>query len=127
MVRRGNTDGVVVEEHHFAWHIGQQIFCGFVDRFGRKFVLFVGGGVHENPCSALFVEEGGIGFVNIGGFQFVAAFVGSFQNGTAGEVAEFALIERLAFSRFDEVTFDHNERIAVDLNFQTFTKLAGVV
>ena len=127
MVRRGDPDRVVVVKEHFARHFRKEVLPSVVERFLLEFVLFERFLFHKEVRAAHFVKEGDVRFVNVGAFERIAVFVRAFENRAAVQVAEFALVKRLALTRFDKLAFDHNERISVNLDFQAFTKFAGVV
>jgi hypothetical protein len=65
--------------------------------------------------------------LHVGRFQRIASLVGTIQHGIPNEVAELTLVESVAFARFDKIALQHQIRIAVDLDLETFAKLAGII
>ena len=128
VVRRRKSQRVAVEEHHLADHAFGQILPSVIDRFGRQFVLLVGFIIHEDPHIALSIEILGSDLFDISGLErFATALVGSVQHRPTDQVSELALIESLPFAWLDEIALDHDIRIAVDLDFQSLTKIARTI
>jgi len=127
MVRRSHADRLVVVQHEAAKHPFLEILPGVVHLLGGQLVLLVGFVLHEDEVVLLLVEELGLDFVDLGGVEGVAAFVGAVQHGAAEQVPQLAFVERLALAGLDEVALDHDVRIAVQLDLQALAKLAGVV
>ncbi len=92
-----------------------------------QFVLLVRGVVHEHERVALAIEILGIDFLDVGGIERIAAFIRPVEHRLADEVFEPALIKCLPLAWLDEIAFDHQIGIAVELDFQTLLELAGVV
>jgi len=126
VVRRRDADRVIVVQHDVAFHFLFEVLPVVVHEFRGKLVLFVGFRAHENVGITIAEKVLRLDLSNVGGFDGVAAFPGAFEDRSAQEVAELALVERLAFARFHELALDHDEGVAFELNFQTFAKIASV-
>lgn len=126
VIRRRDTDRIVIVEHDVAFHFFFQILPVVVDKLGGKLVLLVRFGAHENIVFAVSIKILRLNFSNIGGFDRVAAFPGAFQDGAAKEIAQLAFVEGLTFARFHELAFDHDKGVAFELDFQTLAEFAGI-
>jgi hypothetical protein len=123
--RHGNRD--TIEQHHRAGHAVLQILPGVVDLLRGEFVLLEGNIVHEEKRIDLAVEKLRFDFLNVGRFEFVATLISSVQDGSAYQVPQLALVEGIPLAGFDEVHLDHQVRFAVDLDFQPFAEITGLV
>ena len=81
--------------------------------------------VHEHEHVALAIQVLSGDFGDVGGVERIAPLVGPLQHRVAEQVAELALVEGVAFAGLHEIAFDHQVRIAVDLDLQSFFELAG--
>jgi EF-P beta-lysylation protein EpmB len=127
VVGRLDADRPVVEQHDLTHRPLLEPLPGVADDILVQLVLLVARVVHEDELIALAVEELGIDRRDVGLIERVAALVGSVQHRAADQVLQLALIQGLPFARLDEVTLGHQVRVAVDLNFEPFAKIAGVV
>lgn len=125
--RRFEDDRLLVEEGQRAGHAVLEVLPSVAGDFGGNFVLFERLAIHEDVGFALAVEVLDIGLFDVGTFQLVAPFVGSIEGGAADQVPHPAFVKRVALTRFDEVHFDHQIGFTVDLNFEAFAKIAGIV
>ena len=65
--------------------------------------------------------------LHVGLLERVAAFVSSIKRCASNEVFQLAFVKRIPLARLDEIHFDHQVRFAIDLDFQAFTEIAGLV
>jgi hypothetical protein len=66
-------------------------------------------------------------FFDFGGVERIAALIGAIEHRAAKEIAQLAFVKRLAFAWLYEIALDHDIRIAVQLDLQTFSEFACVV
>lgn len=127
VIRRRQSNRAIVEQHHRARHAVLEEFPGIVDLGLGQFVLVKSLAVHEDKRFTLAVQVLDIDFVDVGRFQFVAAFVGSGEACPGDQVLHLALVERVSFARFDEVHFCHQIGLAFNLNLESLAKFTGLV
>lgn len=120
-------DRDVIEQRHRACHAILEILPRIACHIGRNFVLFEVRGIHENVCFTLSVKELNVGLLHVRAFERIAALVGSVEHRTANKILHPALVECVALTGFDEVHLNHKVRFAVDLDLETFAKIACVV
>jgi hypothetical protein len=89
--------------------------------------LFERLGIHEDEGAGLIVEKLGVQFFDIGHLQLVATLEGSIQDRVSYQILELALVERIPFTRLDEVDFVEEVWFAINLNFETLSEVAGFV
>ena len=83
--------------------------------------------MHEDKRVRLLVQVLNRDILNIRCLKFVAPFVGAVQNCVAKQVSELAFVKCITFARFHKVHFDHQIWIAINLNFETFFEVVGLV
>jgi len=66
-------------------------------------------------------------FGHIGRFDRFAALVSPIEHRAAEQVAKLAFKHRLTLAGLDEIAFEHQKRVAVDLDFQPFAEIAGII
>lgn len=127
-VRRGRyRDGIAVEENHGHGHPFLEVLPILIDLIGGQFVLFERLGVHEDKRTRLAVEKLSVQLLDVGNFEFIAPFERTVQDRVSDQIFQFALVESVPFSGFDEVHFIEKVRFAIDLNFKSFAEVAGFV
>lgn len=122
-----DDDRVPVVQRHAAFHAVFDVFPDVAGDVRGDFVLFERGTVHEHVIFALAVQELDVGRFDVGRFEGIATFVSPVEGGAADQVFHFALVKCIAFAGFDEHHFGHQIRLAVDLDFEAFAKIASVV
>ena len=127
MRRRFQRDGIIVEQSDRAHHSVFEVLPRFARNIRLDLVLLERRRVHEHVIFPLTIQILDFRRFDVGTFQRVAAFVRSIQHRAADEVAHFALVHRVAFTRLHEVHFDNDIRVTIDLDFETFAKIACVV
>ena len=126
-MRRFDDDCRAVVQGHRALGAVLEILPDIAGDFVWYFVLFERGAVHEDVVLALAIQKLHRSCFHVGSFQRITAFVRPVQRGAANQVFHLALVHRVALAGFDEVHFGYQIRFAVDLNLQSFAKIAGVV
>lgn len=119
-----HNDRVATEESHLAIHVVFQVTPVVADFISGNLVLLESDFVHEHERLALLVQVLNIGFVNVSFFKRIVAFIGSVERGASEQVLHFANVESTALARFFEFHTRHDVWFVVDLDLQTFAKVA---
>ena len=122
-----NEDWIAVEEGDRAGGVVFEVLPSVANLFSGHLMLLKRLAVHEHESVALAVKVLDIGVLDIGFFERIVAFEGTVQRRVAEKVFEFANMHRVAFAGFFEFDAGHDVGFAVDLNFETFAKVAHFI
>lgn len=124
---RFDDNRVAVVECHRALHAVLDVLPNIASDVAGDFVLFKRLAVHEHVVFALAVKELHRGGFHVSGFERIAAFVSAIERRATDEVLHLAFVQGIALAGLDEHHFGHQVGFAVNLDFQAFAKIAGVV
>ncbi len=95
---RSDRDGQTIKQHHRTGHAVLEVLPRVVDLGCAQLMLLKARTVHKNVSIGLLVKILDLDFFHVRRFQFVTSLVGSIQDGVADQIAEFALVQRVALT-----------------------------
>lgn len=125
--RRFDHDRLAVEQRDCARHPIFEKLPQVSPLLATDLVLLEGLAIHKHIALPLAVEKSGLDCLDIRRFERVSSLIGPIEHRPADKIFEATFVHRVSFPGLDEIHFRHEIRLAINLHFQSFAKVAGVV
>lgn len=122
-----DADRLTIEQHAGADHTFLEVLPSVVHFVQRQFVLFEADVVHEYERIHLAIQKLHFDFFDVGSFQSVTTLVNAAQRCSTQQVLQAAFIQGVSLAWLAEIKFNHQPRLAVDLNLDTFAEITCLV